>query len=93
MRVRACAQIRVFKLARSWSTLNALIGIIGRSIGDLGNLMLVLIICLFMFAVVGMQLFSDQYNRKCARASSLSLSLFIAIHSTLYRFSRYMNEQ
>ena len=56
------AQIRVFTLARSRSTL---IGIIGRSIGDL---MLVLIICLFMFAVVGMQLFSDKYNKKYARA-------------------------
>ncbi len=53
--------MRVFKLAKSWSTLNTLITIIIRSMGDLGNLMLVLIMCLFIFAVVGMQIFEKGY--------------------------------
>lgn len=55
-------QLRVFKLAKSWPTLNTLIKIIGNSVGALGNLTLVLAIIVFIFAVVGMQLFGKKYN-------------------------------
>ncbi|XP_042370881.1 sodium channel protein type 4 subunit alpha B-like, partial [Plectropomus leopardus] len=54
--------LRVFKLARSWPTLNTLIKIIGNSMGALGNLTLVLAIIVFIFAVVGMQLFGKNYQ-------------------------------
>lgn len=57
-----CFQLRVFKLARSWPTLNTLIKIIGNSMGALGNLTLVLAIIVFIFAVVGMQLFGKNYQ-------------------------------
>uniref|UniRef100_H2ZUL4 Uncharacterized protein n=1 Tax=Latimeria chalumnae TaxID=7897 RepID=H2ZUL4_LATCH len=53
--------LRVFKLARSWPTLNMLIKIISNSMGALGNLTLVLGIIVFIFAVVGMQLFGKKY--------------------------------
>jgi len=55
-------QLRVFKLAKSWPTLNLLIGIIGRTMGALGNLCFVLAIIVFIFAVMGMQLFGSAYN-------------------------------
>lgn len=55
-------QMRVFKLAKSWPTLNMLIKIIGNSVGALGNLTLVLAIIVFIFAVVGMQLFGKNYK-------------------------------
>ena len=35
-------QLRVFKLAKSWPTLNRLIMIIGKTVGALGNLTFVL---------------------------------------------------
>ena len=54
--------MRVFKLAKSWPTLNMLIKIIGNSVGALGNLTLVLAIIVFIFAVVGMQLFGKNYK-------------------------------
>ncbi|NXC92106.1 SCN8A protein, partial [Cercotrichas coryphoeus] len=54
--------LRVFKLAKSWPTLNMLIKIIGNSVGALGNLTLVLAIIVFIFAVVGMQLFGKNYK-------------------------------
>ncbi|TRY96477.1 hypothetical protein DNTS_031530 [Danionella cerebrum] len=54
--------MRVFKLAKSWPTLNMLIKIIGNSVGALGNLTLVLAIIVFIFAVVGMQLFGKSYT-------------------------------
>ncbi|KAF3700654.1 Sodium channel protein type 4 subunit alpha B Voltage-gated sodium channel subunit alpha Nav1.4b [Channa argus] len=58
----SCVQMRVFKLAKSWPTLNMLIKIIGNSVGALGNLTLVLAIIVFIFAVVGMQLFGKNYK-------------------------------
>lgn len=68
--VRSCSfevltfllQLRVFKLAKSWPTLNLLIGIIGRTMGALGNLCFVLAIIIFIFAVMGMQLFGPAYQ-------------------------------
>jgi len=58
------SQLRVFKLAKSWPTLNLLISIMGRTIGALGNLTFVLCIIIFIFAVMGMQLFGKNYVGK-----------------------------
>uniref|UniRef100_A0A665VD47 Sodium channel protein n=1 Tax=Echeneis naucrates TaxID=173247 RepID=A0A665VD47_ECHNA len=60
--LRSFRLLRVFKLAKSWPTLNTLIKIIGNSVGALGNLTLVLAIIVFIFAVVGMQLFGKSYK-------------------------------
>ncbi|KAK1790070.1 hypothetical protein P4O66_002381 [Electrophorus voltai] len=60
--LRSFRLLRVFKLAKSWPTLNTLIKIIGNSVGALGNLTLVLAIIVFIFAVVGMQLFGKSYQ-------------------------------
>lgn len=54
-------QLRVFKLAKSWPTLNLLISIMGKTVGALGNLTFVLCIIIFIFAVMGMQLFGKNY--------------------------------
>jgi voltage-gated sodium channel type II alpha len=54
-------QLRVFKLAKSWPTLNLLISIMGKTVGALGNLTFVLCIIIFIFAVMGMQLFGKSY--------------------------------
>ncbi|KAI4575027.1 hypothetical protein MJT46_004306 [Ovis ammon polii x Ovis aries] len=62
--------LRVFKLAKSWPTLNMLIKIIGNSVGALGNLTLVLAIIVFIFAVVGMQLFGKSYKECVCKISS-----------------------
>ena len=57
-------QLRVFKLAKSWPTLNLLISIMGKTVGALGNLTFVLCIIIFIFAVMGMQLFGKSYQGK-----------------------------
>ncbi|XP_056660202.1 sodium channel protein type 10 subunit alpha [Monodelphis domestica] len=61
--LRSFRLLRVFKLAKSWPTLNNLIKIIGNSVGALGNLTLILAIIVFIFAVVGKQLFGDNYDK------------------------------
>lgn len=63
-------QLRVFKLAKSWPTLNTLLKIIGHSVGALGNLTVVLAIVVFIFSVVGMQLFGSKFN--CIKSNSKS---------------------
>ncbi|CAF3236407.1 unnamed protein product [Rotaria socialis] len=62
--LRSFRLLRVFKLAKSWPTLNRLMSIIGKTIGALGNLTLVLVIIIFIFAVMGMQLFGPKYAQK-----------------------------
>ncbi|XP_064183506.1 sodium channel, voltage-gated, type I-like, alpha isoform X4 [Anguilla rostrata] len=72
--LRSFRLLRVFKLAKSWPTLNMLIKIIGNSVGALGNLTLVLAIIVFIFAVVGMQLFGKSYREcVCKIAESCTL--------------------
>ncbi|XP_029311373.1 LOW QUALITY PROTEIN: sodium channel protein type 4 subunit alpha A [Cottoperca gobio] len=68
--LRSFRLLRVFKLAKSWPTLNMLIKIIGNSVGALGNLTLVLAIIVFIFAVVGMQLFGKNYNECVCKIST-----------------------
>nr|XP_057937813.1 sodium channel, voltage-gated, type I-like, alpha isoform X1 [Doryrhamphus excisus] len=68
--LRSFRLLRVFKLAKSWPTLNTLIKIIGNSVGALGNLTLVLAIIVFIFAVVGMQLFGKSYKECVCKISS-----------------------
>lgn len=57
-----CLQLRIFKLAKSWPALNTLMKIILNSVGALGNLTLVLIITVFIFAVVGKQVLGNYYE-------------------------------
>ncbi|XP_019409130.1 PREDICTED: sodium channel protein type 2 subunit alpha-like isoform X2 [Crocodylus porosus] len=68
--LRSFRLLRVFKLAKSWPTLNMLIKIIGNSVGALGNLTLVLAIIVFIFAVVGMQLFGKSYMECVCKISN-----------------------
>ncbi|KAM4793993.1 sodium channel protein type 5 subunit alpha-like [Cyanocitta cristata] len=65
--LRSFRLLRVFKLAKSWPTLNTLIKIICNSLGALSNLTLVLAIIIFIFAVVGMQLFGKNYVLNCTK--------------------------
>ncbi|XP_070433323.1 sodium channel protein type 10 subunit alpha isoform X1 [Equus przewalskii] len=62
--LRTFRLLRVFKLAKSWPTLNTLIKIIGNSVGALGNLTIILAIIVFVFALVGKQLLGDSYCDK-----------------------------
>ncbi|XP_061441677.1 sodium channel protein type 5 subunit alpha-like [Rhineura floridana] len=65
--LRTLRLMRVFKLAKSWPTLNTLIKIILNSVDALGNLTLVLAIIVFIFAVFGMQLFGGSYKTHCKK--------------------------
>ncbi|CAG9835407.1 unnamed protein product [Diabrotica balteata] len=57
-------KLRVLKLAQSWITMKVLLSIIISTIGALGNLTLVLAIVIYIFAVIGMQLFAKDYTEE-----------------------------
>nr|XP_056713107.1 sodium channel protein type 5 subunit alpha-like [Euleptes europaea] len=54
--------LRIFKLSKFWPALDKLMKIMLKSVGPLGNLTLVLIFTIFIFALVGMQGFGNYYN-------------------------------
>ena len=56
--LRSLRLVRIFKLARRWTQLNDILVIIGKSITSLSYLSLVLLLHLFIFALLGQQLFS-----------------------------------
>ncbi|XP_069701010.1 sodium channel protein 60E-like isoform X2 [Periplaneta americana] len=62
--LRCLRLLRVLKLARSWTTMKVLLSIIISTIGALGNLTFVLVIVIYIFAVIGMQLFSKDYTEE-----------------------------
>ncbi|XP_032865608.1 sodium channel protein type 5 subunit alpha [Tyto alba] len=62
--------LRIFKLAKSWPALNTLMKIILNSVGALGNLTLVLIITVFIFAVVGKQVLGEHYKKHYCKIST-----------------------
>ena len=55
-------QMRVLKLAQSWTTMKVLLSIIISTLGALGNLTFILLIVIYIFAVLGMQLFGGRFN-------------------------------
>ena len=69
----------MFKLAKSWPTLNLLISIMGKTVGALGNLTFVLCIIIFIFAVMGMQLFGKSYVGKHSFKVTLILTIIVEI--------------
>ena len=56
--------MRVLKLAQSWTTMKVLLSIIISTLGALGNLTFLLIIVIYIFAVLGMQLFAKTYTEE-----------------------------
>ena len=59
--LRSFRLLRVFKLAKSWKSLNDILIIMAKTIPSLSNLIFVLCIIVFIFAVMGMQLFGKDY--------------------------------
>ncbi|KAG5676938.1 hypothetical protein PVAND_006734 [Polypedilum vanderplanki] len=62
--LRGLRLLRVLKLAQSWVTMRVLLSIILSTIGALGNLTFILVIVIYIFAVIGMQLFGKDYTKE-----------------------------
>ncbi|XP_074555209.1 sodium channel protein type 4 subunit alpha B-like [Halichoeres trimaculatus] len=62
--------LRVFRLARWWASFNIFLKLVWSSLSALRNLTLVLLIVVFMFTVLGMQLFKDDYEALVCRISA-----------------------
>ncbi|XP_068452613.1 sodium channel protein type 4 subunit alpha B-like isoform X2 [Clinocottus analis] len=62
--------MRVFRLARWWPSFHMFMKLIWTSVSALRNLTLVLLIMVFLFSVVGMQLFQQDYESHVCRISA-----------------------
>merc|ERR1711994_335930 len=62
--LRSLRLLRGFKLAKNWKSLNDILTIMGSVIGGLSNLTFVVGIIIFIFAVMGMQLYGNDYRTK-----------------------------
>ena len=59
--LRAFRLLRVFKLARSWKGLQAVLACLLNSVAGLSNLFLLLGLIIFIFALLGMQTFGNRF--------------------------------
>jgi hypothetical protein len=57
---RAFRLLRIFKLARSWTSLQRMLEIIYRSLPAVGNCSFVLLLFMFIYTILGMQVFGGQ---------------------------------
>ncbi|XP_076443926.1 sodium channel protein 1 brain-like [Babylonia areolata] len=55
--------LRILKLAQVWPAMNTLLTIIGNALSALGQLTIILGIILYIFAIIGLQLFHDKYDK------------------------------
>ncbi|XP_076443937.1 sodium channel protein 1 brain-like [Babylonia areolata] len=60
--LRTFRLLRVVKLAQSWATMRILLTIIINTFGALGYLTIILILIIYIFAVMGLQLFKTKYE-------------------------------
>ena len=54
--------MRILKLAKSWPELNNLIRLIALSVGDVTSAALLLFVIMFIFSIIGIQLFGGKWN-------------------------------
>ena len=54
--------MRILKLAKSWKELNNLIRLIALSVGDVTSAAFLLLVIMFIFSMIGMQLFGGQWD-------------------------------
>ncbi|XP_054720547.1 sodium channel protein 60E-like [Uloborus diversus] len=59
--LRTFRLLRVVKLAQAWPTMRLLLTIIASTLGAVGNMTLVLAVIVYIFAIMGVQLFGDIY--------------------------------
>jgi len=59
--LRSFRIVRILKLGKNWTTMHRLIAAIGSSIENIAYLTIVLVIVIYMFAALGMQMFRDDY--------------------------------
>mmetsp|Transcript_5497 Transcript_5497/g.8602 ORF Transcript_5497/g.8602 Transcript_5497/m.8602 type:complete len:94 (+) Transcript_5497:2334-2615(+) len=60
--LRALRLIRLFRLARSNVTLRCLLDSIAHTVKAIGNFMVILMIFIFVFALLGMEMFAGKFK-------------------------------
>ncbi|XP_031569259.1 sodium channel protein 60E-like, partial [Actinia tenebrosa] len=56
--------VRIMKLAQSWKTMGKLLATISNSVGPIGNITLILVLIIYIFAVLGVKMFGNTYTQQ-----------------------------
>ncbi|KXJ05965.1 Sodium channel protein 1 brain [Exaiptasia diaphana] len=56
--------VRIMKLAQSWKTMGKLLATIANSVGPIGNITLILVLIIYIFAVMGVKVFGSSYTEE-----------------------------
>ena len=59
---RAFRLLRVFKLAKSWKQLQSLLKTIMQSLRDISSFSVLLLLLIFIYVMIGLELFANQFK-------------------------------
>ena len=59
--LRSFRLFRIFKLARSWPAMRKLLALLVKTMFDISYFMVLLVLIIYIFALLGMQMFANQY--------------------------------
>ncbi|CAN0277135.1 unnamed protein product [Pylaiella littoralis] len=60
--LRSFRLFRVFKLARSWNSMRELLNTLGKTLLDIGNFGMLLVLFMYIYALVGLQFFANRFH-------------------------------
>lgn len=75
---RAFRLIRIFKLVKSWKQLQVLIQTIAQSLIDISSFLVLLFLLIFVYVLLGMEIFSDNTVDVNTPATRLNFNSFYA---------------
>eukprot|EP00062_Callorhinchus_milii_P007836 gi/632949947/ref/XP_007890440.1/ PREDICTED: sodium channel protein type 9 subunit alpha-like [Callorhinchus milii] len=88
--IRSLRMLRVFKLAKNWRTLNILITIIFKSMREMGNLTVIVIIVIYIFTVIGMQLVGHDYAHEAFSGNEIPRWNFTGFYNSFIMVFRIL---
>eukprot|EP00752_Nemacystus_decipiens_P011295 g10037.t1 len=60
--LRSFRLFRVFKLAREWNSMRELLNTLGKTLLDIGNFGMLLVLFMYIYALVGLQFFANRFH-------------------------------
>ena len=72
--LRSLRLFRIFKMAKGWRSLNSIIRTMTNAVTEIGNFAILLLLFMFTYALVGMQLFSNRFHFNSETGATIYLN-------------------
>jgi voltage-dependent calcium channel L type alpha-1D len=80
---RSLRVFRIFKLAKQWKSLNGLLDTMNETFQEIGSFVFLLLLFIFIFALLGMQFFSNRFRFDMETDMALSLAQVQALEASV----------